>query len=98
VGFYVVGLPFGYFLCFKMEQGLWGLWWGLCGALLICASGYFSIIYRMDWHKESVKAQDRVKQSQRLFSERDHDEIALVPSNADGLPLTYTFFCLFVCL
>jgi len=35
-GHWLVGLPLGYFLCFRQGYGVVGLWWGLSVGLIIC--------------------------------------------------------------
>jgi MATE family multidrug resistance protein len=35
-GHWIVGLPLGYFLCFRRGYGVVGLWWGLSLGLIIC--------------------------------------------------------------
>ena len=35
-GHWLVGLPLGYFLCFRRGYGVVGLWWGLSVGLIIC--------------------------------------------------------------
>jgi len=35
-GHWLVGLPVGYALCFKLGVGVVGLWWGLTSGLVIC--------------------------------------------------------------
>jgi len=35
-GHWVIGLPFGYWLCFTLGRGVIGLWWGLSTGLVIC--------------------------------------------------------------
>jgi MATE family multidrug resistance protein len=35
-GHWVIGLPFGYTLCFVFGLGVLGLWWGLSTGLIIC--------------------------------------------------------------
>jgi MATE family multidrug resistance protein len=35
-GHWLVGLPFGYVLCFGLGLGVIGLWWGLSTGLIIC--------------------------------------------------------------
>jgi len=37
VGFWFIGLPVGYYLCFTREQGAVGLWWGLVAGLVVVA-------------------------------------------------------------
>jgi MATE family multidrug resistance protein len=36
VGHWLIGLPFGYALCFVVGLGVIGLWWGLSTGLIIC--------------------------------------------------------------
>jgi MATE family multidrug resistance protein len=38
VGYWVIGLPLGAFLCFKMKMGAVGMWLGLCLALVLIGS------------------------------------------------------------
>jgi MATE family multidrug resistance protein len=35
-GHWLVGLPLGYYLCFRVGRGVVGLWWGLSTGLIIC--------------------------------------------------------------
>jgi MATE family multidrug resistance protein len=35
-GHWLVGLPLGYYLCFRLGLGVIGLWWGLSVGLMIC--------------------------------------------------------------
>ena len=48
---YSIGLPVGYFLCFKTHLGVYGLWCGLTGALIV-AAGWMLLL----WFKESKPA------------------------------------------
>lgn len=45
VGYWFVGLPFGYFLCFKRGWGAVGLWIGLCVALIL-----IGVVLSLIWH------------------------------------------------
>jgi MATE family multidrug resistance protein len=38
LGHWGVGLPFGYWLCFRAGYGVLGLWWGLSVGLIICGA------------------------------------------------------------
>lgn len=58
--YYAVGLPIGFYLCFRRELGLAGLWIGLSLALLYSAVCVNWIVARADWEHEVVKAQDRL--------------------------------------
>jgi MATE family multidrug resistance protein len=35
-GHWLIGLPLGYVLCFRLSHGVVGLWWGLSTGLMIC--------------------------------------------------------------
>lgn len=61
VGYYGIGLPLAYVLCFKLKLGLFGLWAGLVtgsGTLLIVQSLW---VFTINWDKET----------QRVVSEAD---------------------------
>lgn len=38
VAYWLVGIPFGYFLCFRLGWGAIGVWTGLCTGLMIVGS------------------------------------------------------------
>jgi MATE family multidrug resistance protein len=43
VGHWVIGLPFGYALCFGLGLGVIGLWWGLSTGLIICGVALLAV-------------------------------------------------------
>jgi MATE family multidrug resistance protein len=43
VGYWVIGLPLGAFLCFKMKMGALGMWLGLCLALVLIGSALLRV-------------------------------------------------------
>jgi MATE family multidrug resistance protein len=45
VGYWVIGLPLGAFLCFKLKLGAVGMWMGLCLALVLIGSALLLV-----WH------------------------------------------------
>lgn len=49
-GYYFLGLPLGYFLCFNRGDGIYGLWIGLSLALIAIA---MYLLY--SWRQESRK-------------------------------------------
>jgi multidrug resistance protein, MATE family len=51
VGYWVLGLPLGVFLCFGLNHGIYGLWIGLTLALIVIA---LSVLYR--WNRDSARA------------------------------------------
>ena len=55
-GHWIVGLPLGYFLCFRAGVGVIGLWWGLSTGLIICGVALLTA-----WSRQVGKATgDRV--------------------------------------
>lgn len=47
-GYYLIGLPVGYLLCFKFQFGVFGLWWGLTIALILIA-----VVLLYTWARKS---------------------------------------------
>jgi multidrug resistance protein, MATE family len=52
IGYWVVGLPLGFILCFVLHWGIYGLWIGLTVALVIIAS---TLLQR--WNRDSLRPQ-----------------------------------------
>ncbi len=48
IGYWVLGLPVGYLLCFHYGQGVFGLWWGLTIALIL-----ISLVLLHTWQVKS---------------------------------------------
>jgi multidrug resistance protein, MATE family len=46
VAYWLIGLPFGYMLCFRLRLGALGIWIGLCIGLIIIGSALL-----FTWHK-----------------------------------------------
>ena len=49
-GYYLLGLPVGYLLCFRYQWGVAGLWWGLTISLVTIAS-----VLLYTWHGKSKR-------------------------------------------
>lgn len=73
IAWYVVGLPAGALLCFKFELGLIGLWSGLTVGLLFSVITIATIVSRMDWHAQAVKARAKA-----LTKQGAGEKVALV--------------------
>jgi multidrug resistance protein, MATE family len=54
IGYWLFGLPIGYALCFYLNRGIYGLWWGLTLALIAIA---LSLLWL--WHRESSRIAER---------------------------------------
>ena len=51
VAYWLLGLPAGYFLCFRLGWGALGVWIGLCGGLMLIGSALL-----FAWHKRVLPA------------------------------------------
>jgi MATE family multidrug resistance protein len=49
VAYWLIGLPVGYLLCFKLGWGAVGVWIGLCAGLMMIGSGLL-----LAWHKRML--------------------------------------------
>jgi MATE family multidrug resistance protein len=49
VAYWLIGLPVGYFLCFKLGWGAVGIWIGLCGGLMMIGSALL-----LTWHRRTL--------------------------------------------
>jgi MATE family multidrug resistance protein len=50
VGYWVMGLPLGFILCFVLKWGIYGMWIGLTLALIV-----ISITLLLRWHRDSMQ-------------------------------------------
>ena len=51
IGYWIIGLPLGYWLCFSGQLGVFGVWIGLTLSLVFIAS-----LVLIEWRKESTRA------------------------------------------
>ena len=74
IAYYLIGLPVGVFLTFYVKINLFGLWIGLTGGLATIATTLlFYILYRIDWNKEAIKANERSSKKLPGLSEPNED-------------------------
>jgi MATE family multidrug resistance protein len=66
--YYVVALPIGYFLAFKLDWDLSGLWFGLCIALFLVALASVIFLMCTNWDSEVKRAQARI----HMEDDQDH--------------------------
>lgn len=57
--YYVTSLPLGFFLCFRLNWGLQGIWVALMVSLLVVAVATVAVVLRSNWDQESLKARNR---------------------------------------
>jgi MATE family multidrug resistance protein len=50
VGYWVMGLPLGFILCFVLKKGIYGMWIGLTLSLVVIAS---TLLIR--WNRDSAR-------------------------------------------
>jgi MATE family multidrug resistance protein len=60
--FWLIGVPLGAFLAFKLNLGLPGLWIGFVVGTSTIAMIGLVIISRVDWNQRAIEAQDRVNE------------------------------------
>jgi MATE family multidrug resistance protein len=58
--YYVIGIPFGVWLTFKMGMGLVGLWVGITISLIYCSGWGTYLCMTTDWQREVKKVSDRL--------------------------------------
>lgn len=51
VAYWIIGIPLGYFLCFRLSWGALGVWTGLCAGLMIVGSGLV-----IAWRRKNLSA------------------------------------------
>ncbi|KAJ3378620.1 hypothetical protein HDU92_007285 [Lobulomyces angularis] len=74
-GFYVVGIPIGLYAAFKLEWGLFGLWFGLGFALIMVSVFEIIWVFRINWNEEAEKAQIMIGEETRLLSPPSYGSI-----------------------
>lgn len=60
--YYGIGLPIGALLGFKFKLGVHGIWWAMLGGSLLQTIALLIIVIRTNWHKQSLQAEERVKE------------------------------------
>ncbi|KAL8191786.1 hypothetical protein R6Q57_028517 [Mikania cordata] len=60
--YYVIGVPLGALLAFKLNLGAMGIWLGMIGGTTLQTLILLWVTFRTDWNKEVEKAKDRLTQ------------------------------------
>ncbi len=50
IAYWLVGLPAGYLMCFYLHWGVFGIWIGLCGGLMIIGMALV-----LAWHRQELR-------------------------------------------
>lgn len=66
--YYLSALPIGFYLCFKMDWKLTGLWFGLAGSLIFACIITVVVLLSSNWNKEAKKAEERSKEEESYSS------------------------------
>ncbi|KAG8770596.1 hypothetical protein FRC12_004165 [Ceratobasidium sp. 428] len=69
IGFYVIGIPLGFYLTFWQGCGLKGLWIGLAAALVFVAAVLGTVVLWLDWDVQVKQAKERVGDKATLGEE-----------------------------
>ncbi|XP_028790421.1 protein DETOXIFICATION 29-like [Neltuma alba] len=59
--YYVVGVPLGLILGYKLNLGVIGIWSGMMSGLLLQTIVLAIMVWRTNWNKEALLAEDRIK-------------------------------------
>nr|XP_023924029.1 protein DETOXIFICATION 29-like [Quercus suber] len=59
--YYVLGIPLGLILGYKLDWGVTGIWYGMMIGTIVQTGVLFIIIYRTNWNKEASIAEDRIR-------------------------------------
>ncbi|RZC78107.1 hypothetical protein C5167_002287 [Papaver somniferum] len=72
ISYYLIGLPVGVFMGFKLDWGLEGLWIGLQIGMGLQTIVLLIMFWRADWDKEVQLSKDRVSEDVGLGEERKY--------------------------
>ncbi|KAI4299738.1 hypothetical protein L6164_033168 [Bauhinia variegata] len=59
--YYLVGIPLGLLLGYKLNFGVLGIWIGMLGGTILQTCVLIFMVYRTNWNTEASLAQDRIK-------------------------------------
>ncbi|KAF7809336.1 protein DETOXIFICATION 29-like [Senna tora] len=59
--YYLIGIPLGLILGYKLNLGVLGIWSGMLVGTILQTCVLFFMVYRTNWNKEASLAEDRIK-------------------------------------
>ncbi|MED6156853.1 hypothetical protein PIB30_018219 [Stylosanthes scabra] len=59
--YYLIGVPLGLVLGFKLHLGVIGIWSGMMSGTILQSCVLFFMVYKTNWNKEASLAEDRIK-------------------------------------
>lgn len=72
--FYAVAVPIGYFLTFKLNWALEGLWTGFAIAVFLSAALQITFFCIIDWQVEAKKIHHRIQVAERKLRHYEADD------------------------
>ncbi|XVF66195.1 hypothetical protein PTKIN_Ptkin10aG0016000 [Pterospermum kingtungense] len=76
--FYMVGAPLAIVLGFGWGLGFVGLCYGLLGAQFACVVSILTVVFRTDWERESLKAEELMGKTDHLAHDAPPDQTVTV--------------------
>ncbi len=61
VSYWIVGLPFGAWLCYRSGWGVFGIWWGLCLSLILVAAALLPV-----WSRRTSQVRSQIVEFQNV--------------------------------
>jgi len=71
LGYWLIGMPLGTWLCFKLGWGAAGYWSGLCVALVLIGTGLLAVWYRLVRSLQFTQGHPEFRQERALSSARE---------------------------
>ena len=70
IGYYIIAIPLGLVLCFKLRMGLAGLWIGMCVAIWLISIVQAYYVLKVDWLALVEEVQIRIAGRTQIAQER----------------------------
>lgn len=67
--YYIIGIPFGLYLCFKQNMNVKGLWWGMCTASFVSSVIFVVIRFKINWREQVKKAFQRIQEKEKKLKQ-----------------------------
>ncbi|KAI8381460.1 mate-domain-containing protein [Radiomyces spectabilis] len=83
--YYLSSLPIGFYLCFRAQWGLLGLWSALAMSLIAACVATLAVVLTTDWQKEVRKAEDRTSESVKAMETHQQQPTANPASGYPGV-------------
>lgn len=71
--YYLLGIPLGLILGYKLDLGVKGIWWGMITGTIVQTCILIWMNYKTNWIKEASIAEDRIRKWRGDSSAREND-------------------------